>query len=1465
MAFHEPLRRHFLQQATHATFAPDRLLTPLADYAVRMTAAPPTPGGACWRLVGIHHLTPEENRGGHQVFVDVVDERGARIAPGQAQVRWGWEGQRPDESAPPKTLDKPAHEPAAVIDLFSGQRVWVEIAGQGLPSDRVANLHTGHADEHGPNGEIWNSWGHHSFYLLFQRRAAQDAPAIVDVEPALDVISFGPVSHQDIINAFAQAAGQLQLADPWALLTKAGLNVETLAANRWARYHGAPLHELPGLSVAEKNLLMRRLAYVLATMPVPPVETLTPVTPAEPVPSQPAAKPLVGNRLGFYLHLSTDQHGLWEAIRTVQPPVILIHADTANRMLLREIRAFRAPDAFVIGRLYKDNDTQRRLLDEGDPSAAGRTMAEEILALDFGLATERGANGRLLIDAWMSLNEAVPGTASRQFAERPAETAARLHAYDLFQVAFHRRLQEAGVEAVAFNFGAGNFTRPEHYLTHFPQTLAAYTYLGFHEYGWPSLQPAAGCATSAGLYRACLAGIRERYGPRHRVIITEAGLTRMYQDVAAGDVGWLNPDQPLNQEAYWQALAWYNQHLLADDYVVGACLYEVGHHGDWATFRHLGVDNDGQPLRLMERIAALRGGTRAPRRRGVDGRDSTAPAERPRSTPRAPGARDVREIRDFVRVQGSELMAGGRPLRFIGVNIRGLVHYGDGRTLPYATRDHAREQVRAARAMVARVIRVFLPSIHADAAATIERLRGVIALLRAEAPDVYLLPALCNLYHDVEFRIPGDDRFYERVDPNFPGDLLNAAFFQGGYRLNYLPFVQQVVQSMRDEPAILAWEIGNELKLNPVSGDLENDPNIAAFLGFMHTMAQEIRRIDPNHLVTTGLISTHHAWLHTPSLRHNLYGGPSFDFLTVHCYNDERQNDDSDLARQLDKPLIVEEAGYGLSYGRDRSPKMREDMAFWFERGARGYMPWGFMATQQDIGDGDRDSGLDRTLHGDWEPLFHLLRQRADDLAQRVAQWQPPVADAAATGFTSDLGPVFQPSQTVYSTDWVNVRRSPGHVGKLGDDIIGMLAPGAPAAIQAGPERQDGLVWWQVQATLSDGLSATGWVAEATAAITLLTAAKPRAIARRARGLEQGRSAARAVADTLYTAAYVNLRRAPGMVGKPSDDVIGQIPYGAKVECLGGPVDADGLTWWAVRAPLLDNRVDTGWAAAHVDGTRLLVETPPPPPHLDHGAVYGTPFQPDDALTLLATAPLRAAATMADHGAAADAPILPKTETRVVAGPDLRDGLEWWQIVRPSPGGSTAIGWTPLTTAEGTRVLAATQVAQAIRVDRPFAGQVAMTQGWGLWPEFYKQFLYNGVPLRGHNGIDFGTPLDTPLLAVDDGDVIRADYEPDGFGYFVLLRHRWGESLYAHLNRVDVGVGSRVGHGQVIGLSGNSGKSYGPHLHFGIRVFPYRRTDGWGGFVNPLPFMQLVDLPVSRSADVRPAPMAPELPWRLRP
>lgn len=132
-----------------------------------------------------------------------------------------------------------------------------------------------------------------------------------------------------------------------------------------------------------------------------------------------------------------------------------------------------------------------------------------------------------------------------------------------------------------------------------------------------------------------------------------------------------------------------------------------------------------------------------------------------------------------------------------------------------------------------------------------------------------------------------------------------------------------------------------------------------------------------------------------------------------------------------------------------------------------------------------------------------------------------------------------------------------------------------------------------------------------------------------------------------------------------------------------------------------------------------------------------------------------------------------------------------------------------------------------------------ITQRFGERPDYYRQFAVDGVALKGHNGVDFGTPEGTPIVPVDEGTVVEAANDPEGYGLYVKLRHAWGESLYAHLSSIRVTVGEPVAQGApFLGVSGNTGNSTGPHLHFGLRVNPFDRRDGWGGFVDPLPYLQ---------------------------
>lgn len=106
------------------------------------------------------------------------------------------------------------------------------------------------------------------------------------------------------------------------------------------------------------------------------------------------------------------------------------------------------------------------------------------------------------------------------------------------------------------------------------------------------------------------------------------------------------------------------------------------------------------------------------------------------------------------------------------------------------------------------------------------------------------------------------------------------------------------------------------------------------------------------------------------------------------------------------------------------------------------------------------------------------------------------------------------------------------------------------------------------------------------------------------------------------------------------------------------------------------------------------------------------------------------------------------------------------------------------------------------------------------------------APTKGastnHAGIDWATPTGTAVMASSGGTVTRAGWG-SGYGYVVYIRHEGGrETRYGHLSKVLVSPGQQVKQGQKIALSGNTGRSTGPHLHFELRVN--------GSPVNPLSY-----------------------------
>ena len=98
-----------------------------------------------------------------------------------------------------------------------------------------------------------------------------------------------------------------------------------------------------------------------------------------------------------------------------------------------------------------------------------------------------------------------------------------------------------------------------------------------------------------------------------------------------------------------------------------------------------------------------------------------------------------------------------------------------------------------------------------------------------------------------------------------------------------------------------------------------------------------------------------------------------------------------------------------------------------------------------------------------------------------------------------------------------------------------------------------------------------------------------------------------------------------------------------------------------------------------------------------------------------------------------------------------------------------------------------------------------------------------------HKGVDWACPIGTAINASCDGKVVTAGWVR-GYGYLVEIAHSNGmHTRYGHLSQILVSVGESVSQGEKVALSGNTGDSTGPHVHFEIIVN--------GSQVNPLDYL----------------------------
>ena len=130
---------------------------------------------------------------------------------------------------------------------------------------------------------------------------------------------------------------------------------------------------------------------------------------------------------------------------------------------------------------------------------------------------------------------------------------------------------------------------------------------------------------------------------------------------------------------------------------------------------------------------------------------------------------------------------------------------------------------------------------------------------------------------------------------------------------------------------------------------------------------------------------------------------------------------------------------------------------------------------------------------------------------------------------------------------------------------------------------------------------------------------------------------------------------------------------------------------------------------------------------------------------------------------------------------------------------------------------------------QPFKNEWLITQEYG-----------EKITSNFHTGIDYGTPFGTSILASSDGKVVFAKWDTTGYGNMVIIQHPDGKATcYAHLSSISVALNQNVRQGELIGHSGSTGNSTGPHLHFEART----QWNDYKSHFNPrdLPLMSVDD------------------------
>lgn len=272
------------------------------------------------------------------------------------------------------------------------------------------------------------------------------------------------------------------------------------------------------------------------------------------------------SKLGIYV-ISLNGISILDYVQTAKPRVIL--SMDHSRDIWQKVKQI-SPNTFIIGRYYVEDGEQVFNQPETDATSFFNRMQSE------------AENMRGIYDAWMGYNESVV------HSDLDAANLSR------FYVKWGQLMRGAGLKSAAYSFSTGNpaagFPKPggngnePNYWPLLAEGARACDYLSLHEYSAPHMQDGAGylCLRYRTAWNSLPADARKP------ILITETGIDGgVIPGGADAQKGWTFFT---NEDGYLYQLKWYDDNLLADDYVMGATIFTMNAWGTQGSFAVAGAD-----------------------------------------------------------------------------------------------------------------------------------------------------------------------------------------------------------------------------------------------------------------------------------------------------------------------------------------------------------------------------------------------------------------------------------------------------------------------------------------------------------------------------------------------------------------------------------------------------------------------------------------------------------------------------------------------------------------------------------------------------------------------------------------------------------------------------------------------------------------------------------------------------------